>query len=895
MTARDHKNTRSPAPGIGVVRLAAWLVPREFRDEWIAEWHAELAYRWRWGVDNGESAPLVWITSIARCLGTVPDAFWIRKRHGGPLMISQDLRFAARTLRKRPGFTAVVVFTLALAIGANAAIFSVVNAVLLRELPFRDPDRLFFVFSAPTDGDSARVARWSSYLNFVDLREQASSFEHLAAFNRASNTHTGDGLTLTGPGLEPTNVVGAAVSASFFATLGSAPIIGRGFTPDEDRAGGANAIVLSHRMWQSRFGSDPGMLGRSITLNGIARAVVGIMPPSFQYPSDAEFWIPAAPRRDAEFRSIHTYLMLGRLKAGVTPEQASAEVRTIARRLEEQYRENFKRTARLEPMRSAVVGNVKPQLAVLAGAVALVLLIGCTNVASVFLARAASREREAAVRTALGAGRARLVRQLLTESVLLSLVGGMLGLVVARWGVQALVAYAPAQLARSGEIGLALPVLVFLLVVSVTAGIAFGALPAWQFARGDALGAVRGITRDGSRGKGHVRTRRALVMAEVALAMVLTASAGLLIKSFVRLQSVAPGFDASNLLVIPLAVPEHRYPDAAKRLAFYDDLRERIAALPGVRSVSVSLEHPLGEGWSSGFSIEGRPEPLPGEGPQARVRPVSPGYFQTVGVPLRAGREIAESDRVGTPGVVVVNQAFVRKYFPGEDPLGKVIRRPSWWPDMPTTYEIVGVVANERHLGLQVEPDPATYFAFAQFALAQTILVRTANDPLAAVGPVREAVWSIDRDVPVENARSMDVVLQQQLATARFNTGLLTLFAFVALALAALGVYGVLSYSVTQRTGEIGIRMALGAPRTRVIRLVVGEGVTLALIGVVGGLTASVAVTRLLSRMLFEVNTLDTSVFASVAALLTLVAALAAFVPARRASRVDPLAALRGE
>jgi putative ABC transport system permease protein len=695
--------------------------------------------------------------------------------------------------------------------------------------------------------------------------------------------------------MEPTNVVGASVSGSFFATLGASPIIGRGFTPDENRAGGPNAVVLSHRLWQSRFGGDPAVVGGSITLNGVARAVVGIMPPSFRYPSDAEFWIPAASRRDSEFRSIHTYLVLGRLRAGVTPAQAGAEVRTIARRLEEQFTENTRRTVRLEPMQSAVVGNVKPQLAVLAGAVALVLLIGCTNVASVFLARAASRERDAAVRTALGAARGRLVRQLLTESVLLSLIGGALGLVVARWGVQALVAYAPAQLARPGDIGLALPVLLFLLVVSLTAGIAFGALPAWQFARGDALGAVRGITRDGSRGRGHVRTRRALVTAEVALAMVLTASAGLLIKSFVRLQGVAPGFDATNLLMIPLAIPEHRYPDAAKRLAFYDDLRQRIAALPGVRSASVSLEHPLGEGWSSGFSIEGRADPLPGEGPHARVRPVSPGYFQTVGVPLRAGREIAVSDRVGTPGVVVVNEAFVRRYFPGENPLGKVIRRPSWWPDMPTTYEIVGVVANERHLGLQTEPDPATYFAFAQFALAQTVLVRTANDPLGLVGPIRDAVWSIDRDIPVENARPMAAVLEQQLATARFNTGLLTLFALVALALAALGVYGVLSYSVTQRTNEIGLRMALGAPRAAVLRLVVGEGVTLALVGVVGGLVVSVGVTRVLSRLLFEVSTLDASVFGAVAMLLTGVAALAAFVPARRASRVDPLRALRGD
>jgi putative ABC transport system permease protein len=587
---------------------------------------------------------------------------------------------------------------------------------------------------------------------------------------------------------------------------------------------------------------------------------------------------------------------------------AESEVRAIARRLEEAYpKENAKRGARLEPMRDAVVGGVRPQLLVLAGAVGLVLLIGCTNVASLFLARAASREREAAVRTALGAGRGRLVRQLLTESVLLSLAGGALGLAVAWWGVRVLLGAVPQEIPRAAEVGIDGAVLLFLLVVSVAAGVAFGALPAWQFARGEALAALRGLTRDATRGVRQARTRRTLVMVEVALAVVLVVTAGLLVKSFARLQRVEPGFDAARLVMVPLALPQQRYSDAPKRLAFFDALRERVTALPGVEHVAISLEHPLGEGWAAGFTIEGRPEPQPGEGPEGRVRPVTPGYFATVGVPLLAGRDIAESDRVGAPGVVVVNQAFARKYFPGENPLGARLRRPAWWPGMPTTYEIVGVAADERFLGLATPPDPATYFAFAQFSLAQVVLVKLRAGEAGAAGDVndavpasfvtafRNAVWSLDKDLPVERVEPMREVLHAQLAAARFNAGLLTLFALVALALAALGVYGVLSYTVAQRSAEIGIRMALGAPRRRVLGLVVGEGVAVALVGVSGGLIASAVVTRLLSRLLFDVSTTDGTVFAGVALLLTVVAVAASFVPARRASRVDPLTAMRRE
>jgi putative ABC transport system permease protein len=466
--------------------------------------------------------------------------------------------------------------------------------------------------------------------------------------------------------------------------------------------------------------------------------------------------------------------------------------------------------------------------------------------------------------------------------------------------VRALLAAVPQQLPRTAEVGIDGVVLLFLLVVSVAAGIAFGALPAWQFARGEALAALRGLTRDATRGVRQARTRRTLVVAEVALAVVLVVTAGLLVKSFARLQRVEPGFDPDRLVMVPLALPQQRYPDAAKRLTFYDALRERVRALPGVERVAVSLQHPLGEGWSAGFTIDGRPEALPGEGPEARVRPVTPGYFATVGVPLVAGRDVAESDRVGTPGVVVVNQAFARKYFPGENPLGARLRRPAWWSGMPETFEIIGVVADERFLGLATPPAPATYFAFAQFSLAQVVLVKLREGvsegvPSSFAAAFRNAVWSLDRDLPVDRVEPMHEALRAQLAAARFNAGLLTLFALVALSLAALGVYGVLSYTVAQRSGEIGIRMALGAPRRRVLGLVVGEGVGVALVGVAFGLAVSAVVTRLLSRLLFDVSATDATVFGGVALLLTVVAVAASFVPARRASRVDPLTAMRRE
>ncbi len=876
-------------PGIALVRAASRLVPAAHRDAWVAEWHGELHWRWTAGRRRDEGSLALRLALVARCVGAVPDALWMRHRHGGGFMFSQDVRLALRSIRARPGFSAVVVGTLALAIGANAAIFSVVNGVLLRALPFHDPDRLVLVRGAPTDGDSAKVGGSTSYPDYADLRDAAKAFQSIAILGTRSPVHTSGKL-------EPARLSSAVVSANFFSTLGVAPLLGRGFLAEEDTPGGPKVAVLAHELWQSRFGGDPRILGTSITLDGQPHTIVGVMPRGFAFPRTAQLFTPITQQPRIGNRGVHGFTVIGRIAAGVPFARAEAEAKAIAARLEAEHPEsNAKRGARLEPMREAVVHNARPGILVLAGAVGLVLIIGCTNVAGLFLARAASREREAAVRTALGAARGRLVRQLLTESVLLSLIGGALGIVVALYGVRALVASAPSTLPRTGAIAIDGIVLTYLLLVSVAVGVAFGALPAWQFSRGESLAALRDGGRGATSGKRRLRLRRVLVASELALAVVLVVGAGLLVKSFARLQQVDVRFDPTHLLLVPIELPESRYGDAQLRGRFYESLRERTEALPGVRGAAIAQEHPLGEGWTSSFTIVGHEPPKPGEEPESRIRPISAGYFHLMGVPLRAGREFAAQDRQGSPGVVVINEAFAAQHFPNENPIGKHIHRSSWWPGMPDDFEVIGVAANERFRGLENEADPATYFSLPQFQMAQYLLLRTQGDPLALLPAVRREIWALDRSLPVEGANAMTTVLDEQLAGARFNTGLLTLFAVVALFLAALGVYGVLSYSVTQRTSEIGLRMALGAPRASVVRLVVQDGLSLATIGIAVGVGGALVATRLLTKLLFGVSPLDPQVFAVVMLLLGTVATLAAYLPARRASRVDPMVAMRSD
>ena len=808
-------------------------------------------------------------------------------------MLTQDLRYALRTLVRWPGFTIVVVLTLALGIGANAAIFSVVNAVLLRPLPYANPDRLVFVFGTPTDGDSAKVGSGSSYPDFADFRARSRSFGQLAAYSVRQTT-------VTGKTFEPAIVSGTAMTANLFATLGVSPQLGRTFADDEDKPGAAPVVIVSHGFWQQRLNGDPNVVGSTIAVNGAPATIVGVMPRRFDFPGGTALWTPAAESNDPRTRGQHSYGIVGRLAPGVTIATANREVAGIARQLETEYPEmNAKRSARVANMADAIVGDVRPQLLVLLGSVILVLLIVCVNVANLFLARAAARAREVAVRTALGAGRSRLARQFLTESVVVTAIGSTLGVGVAYWGSALLVSNAPRTVPRASEIGIDGNVLLFLLALSVVTAIIFGVLPALQMSRSMPIASLRDGGRGMRSGLARRGLRQALVVSEVALAVVLVVGASLLVKSFWKMQRVDPGFVPDRMLLVQIQLPQSRYRGYAEGdrvRAFYAELSSRLAARPEVQSVAVAMQHPLAPGWTSSFTIEGRDPPPAGQEPESSIRPVTPGYFRAVGAKLLRGREIAESDGPNAPGVVVINEAFARLHFPNEDPLGRRILRAAWWKGMPSSYEIIGIVADERFNGPRAPADPATYFALSQFTFNDNwLLVRTKNDPTAFVPTLRQIVWSLDRDLPLENVRTMDSVLGESVADSRFNTVLLSLFAGVAMLLAAIGIYGVLAYTVAQRTSEIGLRMALGAQRSSVLRLVVGNGLALALIGIAIGSAGALVATRALQRLVFGVSTTDAGVFVFVAVALTVVAATAAAVPALRASRVDPLVALRSE
>jgi putative ABC transport system permease protein len=878
-------------PGSTIVLACAALVPADRRSEWRSEWLGELAYAW--SVRRSGSRVSARIPLLLRALGALPDAIWFRRHYGGDSMLSQDLRYALRTLVRWPGFTAVVVLTLAFGIGGNAAIFSVVNAVLLRPLPYADPDRLVFVFGTPTDGDSAKVGRSSSYPDFSDFRARTHSFGQLAAFSIQQTT-------VTGKAFEPAIVSGAPITANLFPTLGVTPLLGRLFAADDDRPGAPRVAILSNEFWQQRFNGNPNAVGASISVNGTPTTIVGVMRPRYTFPGATAIWYPAAESNDPRTRGQHSYGVIGRLSRGVTREQANRDVAAVARQLEAEYPAlNAKRSARVESMAEGIVGNVRPQLLVLLGSVVLVLLIVCVNVANLFLARAAARAREVAVRTALGAGRTRLARQFLTESVVVTAIGSVLGLVVAYWGSKLLVSKAPQSIPRASEIGIDANVVLFLLGLSVVTAAIFGVLPALQMSRGMPIASLREGGRGTRGGLARRGLRQALVVSEVALAVVLVVGASLLVKSFWKMQRVDPGFVPDRMLVVQIQLPQSRYggyADGERVRAFYRDLSERLAARPEVQSVAVAMQHPLAPGWTSSFTIDGREHPPAGQEPESSIRPVTPGYFRAVGAKLLRGREIEASDGVGAPGVVVINEAFAKLHFPNENPIGKRILRSSWWKGMPDSYEVVGLVADERFNGVRAAPDPATYFSLAQFTFNDNwVLVRTKQDPKAFVPTLRRIVWGVDRDLPLENIRTMDQLLGESVADSRFNTVLLSLFAVVALLLAAIGIYGVLAYMVAQRTSEIGIRMALGARRSAVLRLVVGNGLTLALVGVAIGGAVSLVATRVLERLVFGVSTTDPGVFAFVAVVLTAVAATAAAVPALRASRVDPIVALRSE
>jgi putative ABC transport system permease protein len=802
--------------------------------------------------------------------------------------LRQDLLYALRRLIKAPGFSIVAVVTLALGIGANTAIFSVVNGVLLQPLPFPEPDRLVGIYHL-SEGHRAVM----SGPNFTDIARTATTLENAAAISTGRMILTGEG--------EPIRLPVAEVSASLFNVLRVKPVLGRTFNADENTPGKNHIVVLSYGLWQQRFGSDPGVIGRRIQLDGVGKEVVGVMPKGFAYPEERQAWLPidydenfVSKQRGAWFLDV-----VARLKPGVTPEQSAAEVGTIGRNLAKQYPDaNAEVGMTTYPLREAMVGDIRSAVLVLLGAVGFVLLIACANVANLLLARAAARESEMAVRTALGAGRGRLVRQLLTESVMLALVGGALGLLLAVWGVEFLTSLKPQGIPRLENVRIDGAVILFTMGVAVLTGVLFGLVPAFAATRG-----VSASLKESGRGsvtsRNGSRLRGALVVAELALAVMLLAGAGLLMRSFMKLQAVDPGFRPEQALTFELTLPDARYAEDGPRIAFFDQLLPRLRALPGVRAASAVMGLPLsGMQVVISFEVEGRPPVPPALQPAMQVRVAAPDYFSTIGIPLKRGRGFTEEDRAGTPRVVLITESAAREYFPNEDPIGKRIKL-GWGrgPGKPRAGgEVIGIVGDVKEAGLDEPNPPQIYMPLRQWPVsAMSVVVKAATPPTSLTDAVRAEVYSIDPNLPVSNVRTLDEIVARSISQPRFYMLLLTIFAGVALVLAAIGIFGVLSYAVAQRTREIGIRMALGAQVRSVIGLVVRQAMTLVILGVVCGTIAALFVSQTMTRMLFSVTPTDPATFATVAAGLLAVALFASYLPARRATRVDPIVALRSE
>ena len=799
---------------------------------------------------------------------------------------AQDIRYSFRKLRQSPGITAIAVLALALGIGANSAIFSVVNTTLLRPLPFRDPDQLVMVWENNLKKGVNQIAL--SPANYADFRDQSQSFSEMAALRPGNFTITG--------GAEPERVPGAMVTPGLFQMLDVRPVVGRVFLPEQAQPGSDTVVLISHGLWQRRYASDPQVVGKQLKLNGRDYQVVGVMPPDFRLSQRVDLWTPLAlgPKESAN-RAVGSLVVLGRLKPGVPVERAQAEMSAIAGRLREQFPDtNAGHGVRLISLHEQLVGDIRLPLFVLLGSVGFVLLIACANVANLLVARAASRQKEMAVRAALGASRARLARQLLVESVMLAVLGGLLGLFIAYWGIDLLIAGMPDNVPRAQESGLDLRVLGFTFGISVLTGIVFGLAPALQASKVDLNETLKEGGRSASTSSGGKRLRGFLVVAETALALVLLVCAGLMIKSFVRLQEVDPGFNPEGLLSMQLNLPPTKYAEPHQQTAFFNDLLERVRNTPGVQSAAVVTTLPLSgaNNINTSFVIEGAPAAGAGEDLTADYRVASPDYFRTVGVPVQRGAVFTPQDTAQSPPKVVVNETMARRYFASQDPVGSRITVDV--PPKPVTFEIVGVVGDVKHVGLDSDAKPEIYVSYQQQPWpAMTLVVKTAGDPLKMAPAVRAKVLEVDKDQPVFNVRSMDQVVAESVAQPRLTMFVLGVFAAVALLLAGMGVYGVMAYSVTQRTHEMGLRMALGANQGHVLMLIIKQGMALTLVGVGIGLVAAVAATRLLSSLLYGVSATDPVTFAGVSAVLSLVALLACYFPARRAMRVDPIIALR--
>jgi putative ABC transport system permease protein len=827
----------------------------------------------------------------------------------------QDLRFAFRSFRGSPGFATVAVVTLALGIGANTAIFTVVNAALLRPLPYRDAGRLVMVWDQLLNLGLMRFG--ASYADYFDYRDQNRVFEDIAAYSSQQFDLTGS--------TQPERVPGVRVSANLLPLLGASTALGRTFTNDENQAGRDTVVLLSDALWRRRFGADPTLIGKIISLDGLPHTVVGILPRGFRFSTDGsdspDVWVPIALHPDPARTTEGVLSLIARLKPGVTLERAQAEMSTIAARLEQQFHlyrgphgEDAGYAVLVVPLRDQVFGDMRQSLLVLLGAVGFVLLIACANVANLLLARAAARQKEMAIRAALGAGRLRVMRQLLTESLMLGLLGGAAGLVVARWGLRLLLAASPAQAARLGAVApvvLDSRVLAFTLLVALLTGLLFGLAPAFEVTRfnlneslkeGGRISVARLAGTAGNMRR-HLSRRAALVIVQVALSMVLVLGAALLIRSFVKLLEVDPGFNPEKLVTAQITLPQFQYREDYQVAAFFEQLLGRVRALPEVKSVGAVSGLPLnGRAGGDPFSIEGRPWRPTAAGSKTPQfmdhETVTADYFRTLQIPLIAGREFTEQDAAGSLPVAVINQTMARGFWPPEDhidPIGKRIMPGAPHPGA-AWLSIVGVVGDVKSAALDVASIPQMYRPLGQHPVrTMRLAIRTSADPMSVVSEVRRQLFALDKDRPLYHITSMEQIVSDSVAPRRFDLLLLAAFAALALVLAAVGIYGVMSYSVAQRTHEIGVRLALGARSGDVLRLVARQGLALALAGIAIGIAASLALTRLISGLLFSVRATDPVTFVSVSVLLAAVALVASLVPARRATRIDPMAALRHE
>jgi putative ABC transport system permease protein len=812
------------------------------------------------------------------------------------LAMIQDLRYAFRLLAKTPAFTLVAVVTLALGIGANTAIFSVVNAVLLKPLPYRQPEGLVqFWETNPIKGWTQNVL---APANFFDWQEQSNSFEGMAAYIGSDTKAAGlSDLQLTGNG-EPEHVKGLFVTGNLFDVLGAQPALGRTLREEETWEGHSRVVVLSNGLWRRRFAADPAIVGKTISMNGRDVEVVGVMPVGFYFPSsDVELYCPTGWNKSqmAQVRRAHFLRAVARLKPGVTLDEARAEMSAIASRLEQQYpATNTQMGVGLGPLKEWIVSDARPALLIFLAAVGLVLLIACANVANLMLVRAASRTREIAIREALGASRIRVIRQLLIESMLLALVGGVVGLLLALWGSDALRSLDPGNIPRLDEVNLDLRVLAFTLALTALTTLIFGLAPALENSKPDLTTSLKEGGQKGIVGSHRGRVRNAFVVSEVALSLVLVIAAGLMVKSFWRLQRVDPGFTPENLLTVNISLPGARYPQGADGIRFYSQLCDRLKSLPGVNSVGATSRLALrGAEWTSDFSIEGRP---PDEyGKEVRHKSITPEYFDAMKIPLIAGRRFEQNDTQDSSPVIIINEALARRHFGDEDAIGRRLSFSRPW-EKPLWRTIVGVVKDEKQDGLRVEPLPEIYQPFAENPRSNmTVVIRTGDQPTKIISAVRHEIAALDKDLAPFDMQTGEQVVSGSMERDRFAMVLLAVFAGVAIILAAVGIYGVMSYSVSQRTHEIGVRMALGAQTRDITALIVGDGLKLTLVGLMTGIMSAFGLTRLMTSLLYGVSATDPLTFIEISLWLGAVSLLASYMPARRATKVDPLVSLRYE